>query len=126
MCNGAVSGVPVMVHTLSPSSGAIQHALHGFAALMPRFKSQKGRIVTQGPNDAAVVLLVQAGPHAVLLGADLEWVGDPLRGWNAVVSSSTRPKVMAHTFKVAHHGSKDADHDGVWTQLLSGLPHAAL
>jgi hypothetical protein len=119
-------GTTVSIHALSPSSGAVQRALHGFAALMPPLRSQKGRIATQGPNDAAVVLLVQAGPHAVLLGSDLETTRDPLTGWTAILNSTTRPLTLALAFKVAHHGSANADHADIWTKLLARRPHLAL
>jgi hypothetical protein len=53
-----------------------------------------------------------------VLGADLENSDDPTVGWQAIITSDARPQAQAAVFKVAHHGSPNADHPDVWPGLL--------
>lgn len=54
----------------------------------------------------------------MLLGADL-LEGPTNCGWQAVLATF-RPDPLASVFKIPHHGSPNAHHDEVWTQLVSG------
>ncbi len=111
--------VPVSVHALSPSPGAIQLALQEFARLIPALNAPKRRLVAQDPNQVAVVLHVEAGQHTALLGSDLETGTDVAAGWHAIVHSTARPQARAGIFKVAHHGSQNADDRRIWSELLT-------
>lgn len=76
------------------------------------------------PNLAAVVLHIDFGDDAVLLGSDLE---NHKLGWKAVLSNqwcSNRRKSSA--YKVAHHGGKSGDNPGIWTSLLVSDPMVGL
>src|SRR5262249_47695351 len=77
-------------------------------------------------NDISVAIWLSAGPHRVLLGADLERHADPQRGWGAVLGSPVRPAGRASVYKVAHHGAANAHQDEVWSTLLAEAPIAAL
>src|SRR5262245_28207655 len=70
-------------------------------------------------------LLTLPGLH-LLLGADLERGRDIRRGWQAILASDLRPRVESCTFKVAHHGSENADLDGIWTDLVMANSRAVL
>ena len=111
--NGSASVV-----ALSPSSQTVMDASLRFAQLIPKASEQIRRFPRCTPNDQSIALLLQSQFVSILLGGDLESVGDPDRGWQAVVNSPVRPQVKGHAIKIAHHGSENGDHDGIWEALL--------
>jgi hypothetical protein len=112
------------VTALSPSSQTMTDAAARFGKLIPKVSSQIKRFPRSTPNDQSVALLVQSPACSILLGADLETVGDPQRGWQAIVDSPSRPQVMCDAIKVAHHGSENGDHDDIWSTLMHPDPPA--
>jgi len=106
------------IYSLSPSDASIMVTLEGFRSLIPVAGDPKRRFVAQGPNDTCVVLSIRRGSHTIVLGADLESGSDPTRGWKAIATSTTCPHPLASAFKVAHHGSKNADEPSAWTRLI--------
>lgn len=64
------------------------------------------------------------GEVRLLLGADLERGQDKRRGWRAIVRTKSETAGLNHAYKVAHHGSSDADLDEIWSDLLVGNCHA--
>lgn len=118
--------VPAGVYALSPSSGTISLAYTEIAELLPNTGELKKRAVAQGANHVAVALWITVGDTAVLLGSDLEDSGNPTTGWTAIINSTTRPPGKASVFKIAHHGSKNADHPQIWSKMLMGNPFAVL
>jgi hypothetical protein len=117
---------PVQVYSLSPSDASITLALREFAQLVPREGTPKHRLIAQRPNEVAVVLWIEAGAIRIVLGSDLENTGNPATGWQALLASAARPSGQAQIFKIPHHGSANADHPGVWGDMLLPNPHAAL
>jgi beta-lactamase superfamily II metal-dependent hydrolase len=116
-----------VVTALSPSSATQTSSLHDiFGHFYPKQGSPLRRFVSLGPNRLAVVLWIEVGSVAALLGADLEHENNPLTGWQAIVESNTRPVGEATIFKVPHHGSKNADNPDVWKTMLSQSPVAAI
>lgn len=89
----------IEVRSLSPSDAAKTLALREIGHLIPREGATKGRLETSA--NAAV-------------------------GWTAVVNSRLRPPGQGRFFKVPHHGSPDADHPRVWSEMLIPQPVAAL
>ena len=120
------SGLQADVHSLSPSDASILAERLELQSLWPAERRPKRRLIGLTPNLAAVVLWVTAGRQKILLGADLEETTNPHRGWTAILDSPTRPLGVATTFKVAHHGSANADHPRIWRELLAGKPTAVL
>ncbi len=114
------------VHSLSPSSAAITRSLRGLGRLVPRLREAKRAAVAVSPNETSVVLSVSVGTAHALLGADLETGANPMNGWHAVVASPTRPMHHAAIYKVAHHGSTNADHDSIWSTLVGHEPVAVV
>lgn len=114
------------IHSLSPSDGTLTLAFQELEQLQPRRDAPKRRAVSVKPNQSAVVLWVCSGSNTLLLGADLEVGKDPRTGWLAILSSSTRPRGIADFYKVAHHGSANADHPSIWRELLVEQSTAAL
>lgn len=107
-----------IVQALSPSSATVTHAMADVAS----------RIMTTGgvrrfrhlsPNDLSVAVHVRVGELSLLLGGDLENTSDAAFGWKAVLVSPSLPTGGSQVFKVAHHGSPNADHEDVWSNLLS-------
>ena len=120
------SGLQADVHSLSPSDASNLAAKLELQSLWPAERRPKRRVMGTTPNLAAVVLWIAAGRQKILLGADLEETANPHRGWTAILDSPTRPPGVATTFKVAHHGSANADQPRIWRELLDGKPTAVL
>ena len=116
----------VEVWALSPSNQTVTDAMKSIATEIPNAGNPKRRFSAQNPNELAVVLLVKTPAANLLLGADLEIGKDGHRGWQAVVTSNLRPQESAQTYKVAHHGSENADMEGIWNSLLTEKPIACL
>lgn len=112
------------VRALAPSSATMSV---GFRSLQhPQAGTTRKAIVSPEPNDTALVLRVRVGDVSALLGADLETGNDPQRGWLGVIGGSVGPTVKSELYKVAHHGSENADHPGIWSTLLEPSPLAVL
>jgi len=77
------------------------------------------------PNLEAVVVHIDLGYDAILLGSDLEDTGS--LGWSALVADSwCGNRRQSTAYKVAHHGSKTGHHDLIWTKLLKPDPTVAI
>jgi beta-lactamase superfamily II metal-dependent hydrolase len=114
-------GLPVDIEALSPSDRDVAAFVRELAAQAA--ETTKGRwAMPFDENDVSVALWVSIGPHRVLLGADLTAYADQTRGWGAVLTSSAPLSGRAGIFKVPHHGSANAHHDGVWSTLLTQTP----
>jgi beta-lactamase superfamily II metal-dependent hydrolase len=113
------------VTTLSPSDKQVQLFHAEIAALIPGLETKR-RCAPQSPNHLTVATWVQIGDLAMLLGGDLEEIGDPATGWSVIVNSPEKPQGHATIFKVPHHGSANAHHEEVWKQMLVKAPFAIL
>lgn len=99
------------------SMAAVQSKVH--AGLLAR------NVAEPKTNISSVVIHIDFGSDAVLLGSDLEHHG--ALGWTATLAdpwAATRPK--ASFYKVAHHGSRTACSPQIWNNLLRPAPVAAL
>lgn len=114
---------PSVVHSLSPSTGAMTLAYQDLGSLLT--PGPRRRLIGSA-NHVSVALWVEVGDVSALLGADLEEPGRPGEGWTAVVQSPGRPPGRATYFKVPHHGSPNADCPEVWTELLRPEPTVAV
>lgn len=123
----ASDGRQMRVVAMSPSQAAVTQSVAHLAQFLPVAdgKHSIGHVTPLKPNSESVVLHIDFGGDAVLLGSDLEDHAD--LGWTAVAAdgwSQERPK--ASVYKVAHHGSHTGDCDHIWTRLLQDAPVAAL
>ena len=109
------------VWSLSPSDLMYETFLRRMGTLLPRQGQPKRRIPSLEPNDASVVVLIEVGVTAVLLGADLEQAG-----WAIILDDEQRVGRKASVFKVPHHGSEDAQDDRLWSEMLEESPFAVL
>ena len=114
----------VEVRSLSPSSHTMSSALSTIARLIPSNGQPIRRFPRVEPNDLSVVLQVSSGAVSFLLGGDLEACSDRRRGWGAVIESPIRSKDKCCSYKVAHHGSPNADAPEIWSELLVDGPTA--
>jgi len=114
--------------SLSPSAATLTRAHNEFAELVPKLKSPKRRLAANEANDTAVVLHLETESHgSVLLGSDLEIQTDPTRGWTAAFSSFRGQGLRrAHTYKVAHHGSKNGHAPEIWDSMVEPTPTVLL
>jgi hypothetical protein len=115
-------GYPGEIWTLSPSDAQIHAFYVEIGQLVPRLRATKVRLPSQRTNLLSVVTLVQVGPFAALLGADLQETGDPQTGWTPIVRSTARPSAMSQIFKVPHHGSENGHSPEVWASMLQAKP----
>ncbi len=111
--------IGVSVVALSPSDATITDAKVALGQLFPRDGEQIGRIRDISPNDVSAVLLVRTPGVSVILGGDLPSLTASDRGWRAVIASRVRPSTRSIGFKVAHHGSENADCPEIWSELLA-------
>ncbi len=110
--------------SLAPSDASIIIGQSRIAKLIPNEFDSKKRIMSLEPNDTSVVLFIKIGALSILLGADLEEVNDPRRGWTAILESDERPNEKSSMFKIPHHGSENGHHPNVWTDMLIENPFA--
>lgn len=122
----AAAGVEITLTALSPLSADLDAFLLQLAGASVRGEGVAARLLPFKPNDVSVATWLAIDDDAVLLGADLENVASEDRGWKAVVASDVRPKGRASVYKVAHHGSENAEHPGIWENMLKPRPLAAL
>lgn len=120
-------GQQVTVTALSPTQAAVSKSLTHLAQYLPDPKgtSPISHITPAQPNSEAVVIHIDIGGDAILLGSDLE--EHSLYGWTALASDaliSLKPK--ASVYKVAHHGSKSGDSSLIWQTFLRPGPTAAM
>lgn len=114
-------GFDVDVETLAPSNKDILEFYSRLAAF-----DYADRVEPFARNDVSLAIWVKIGDERVLLGADLEVVGDDYRGWKAVLSSSAPLSGKASYVKIPHHGSSNGHHEPFWIQHVESQPVAAL
>lgn len=104
------------VHCLSPLDDAVTRATRRFASHYCSVDHRaKKRMPALSENDCSIVLKVTGAGYSFLLGSDLENKADV--GWEAVISKYAGVD-KSLLFKVPHHGSDTAHHDGIWTDML--------
>ena len=120
--------INVRLTALSPSDEMSRRSLAFMAQALAAIKhgANEGRLTESSPNDVAVALRLDVQDRAILLGPDLEEEGNLLVGWSAVLDSAAAQERRSTTFKVAHHGSRNGHHDGVWRDLLEPDPLSLL
>ncbi len=114
-----ISDYRCIITALSPSDYAIYLSNFQIAKQIPELKTEKRRLLSITPNQAAVVLWIRINHIAILLGSDLESSSDENSGWLAILQSPMRPEGKADVFKVPHHGSVNGDHPRIWDEMVS-------
>lgn len=121
---GTSRSFPVAIRSMSPSDASVRAAFEEISAALPRESTPVGVVPHRSPNAASIVLWVTAGDTRLLLGADLERTTRMGEGWTAILEQ--HDGVAAHTLKVPHHGSENADSPEMWSVMLSQEPIAAV
>lgn len=115
----------VVAIAFSPVPAAWGQAMAALIGALPTSGEQIKHAVLPKTNIASIVVHIEFGDDAVLLGSDLET--HQSLGWQAVVASGfCNARRKASLYKVAHHGSKTADLPQIWTDLLVAKPVAAV
>lgn len=107
----------LLLSGLSPSNGKFQSFLTRVAVKTAEMKRDPVKPVTLSPNAVSAALLLELPNAVVLLGADLEEA--PGQGWTTIMASSSnyRASKPVTIFKIAHHGSPNADHPPLWAAM---------
>lgn len=116
-----INGVLVQreIIALSPSTVAQVKGLEGLASLMSNELLPVRNLRKLNNNHTSIVLWVKVGDINVLLGADLEELGVQDDGWQRIVNNGKfPPNHKCEIFKIPHHGSKNAHHEGIWPKLI--------
>lgn len=107
----------VRVTALSPPDNKIKKFLGYISTLIPNEKSDRRAPKKLRPNEFSAACLLETTGFAAVFGADLEET--PGKGWTTILETSiafneaSAPRV----FKVAHHGSKNADCPDFWATM---------
>jgi len=117
----------VEVRALSPSEAAVAAMIGRFAdaAAQASGTPLSRRLPNIVDNHASVVIGLAVGDARALLGSDLQMRSDRHFGWFAIIDAFSGAQ-RYQTYKVAHHGSSNADHDDIWQKLLQPEPIAAV
>lgn len=115
-----------VVLALSPTSECFFQATEKILSALPtKDKLSPVREAPRfAPNNEAIVVHINIGDFAILLGSDLE---SESNAWVAMVSHPNCKELKSADFyKVAHHGSITAECDEIWKHLLSVKPVSVL
>jgi len=116
---------PVRVTALSPMPAAFGQYIAHLAQYLPKRGDAINHAPEIHPNLEAIVLHIDLGDDAILLGSDLE--NHENLGWTAVIADQwSGSRRLASAYKVAHHGSKSGDSQKIWVKLLQSDPIACL
>ncbi len=119
----------VRISAFSPTHQAQRQWHHRILSYIPKAPDEgEGVGISHAPeiksNLTAVVVHIDLGDDALLLGADME---RHRLGWRAILNLQwCLDRTKASVFKVAHHGGKSGHHDRIWTDLLRAPAVAAL
>jgi type VI protein secretion system component Hcp len=113
--------------SLSPSDSAIQQFDIEISTLITEYGMSNKHIVKNTPNFNSVALFLKLGNHRAVLGADLEVsITNKNIGWDDIVNNSQSIDKKASFFKIPHHGSQNAFHNGLWVNFLATNTKAGL
>ena len=115
------SAPAVEVRALSPSDTAHVAAIARFTQLVSGNAQIRRRLPRILDNMTSVVLSMRIENIRLLLGGDLLCREDRAVGWLAVVDCCAGGHLHS-AYKIPHHGSENADHDEIWSRLLSPNP----
>ena len=96
---------------------------------MADMKGTQGALTSSNANLFTTVLYVEIGTLPFLVGGDLVEKNSHDTGWSRILQlkRDTADLLKKSTvYKVAHHGSINADIEGIWTDLLKEDPLAIL
>jgi beta-lactamase superfamily II metal-dependent hydrolase len=112
----------VTLRALSPTVVAVEASMADLAEHMKTNRAAVRAFLRKKLNRTCVVLHLTTAVGGALLCADLE--NEPTQyGWDAVLAEPSHKFLDRAGFvKVAHHGSKNADHPGMWNALVVADP----
>lgn len=111
----------ISVLSLSPSDYSNQLFNQELVYLIDNYTVAHRKIVSKSPNSRSIVLLIKAGNHRAILGADLEVEADNRLGWLAILDSTVIDRAVK-MFKIPHHGSENGYDEAVWDKLIEKEP----
>jgi hypothetical protein len=117
--NEVRNGANLRIEALSPSKHDHQRMAVTFAKKKNQLTSGdfKRNITSIHPNLGSVVIRLELGEQAILLGADMEVRNSEDSGWKAILSTYSKMSA-AGLYKIAHHGSENGDMSEIWSTLL--------
>jgi beta-lactamase superfamily II metal-dependent hydrolase len=122
---GTIQGRKMRAVAFSPTPAACAQSLAHMAQLLPGIRDPIKQVVELKPNLEAVVINIDLGDDAILLGSDLEDHGE--LGWTSIVGDQwCLRNQRASAYKISHHGSSTGDHPEIWSGLLTKNPIAVL
>ena len=120
-----VQGRNMRAVAFSPTPAASAQSRAQMAQYLPEIHSPIKQVPELKPNLEAIVIHINLGDDAILLGSDLEDHG--ALGWSSILDNTwCLSNQCASVYKIAHHGSSTGDHSKIWSKLLTKTPLAAL
>lgn len=121
-----ISSDPI-IYCWSPSDLDEQEFLVSVAEMHPQALASLRKAIPRTSNLTSVVLTIEWDGASALLGADMEFSGDNLRGWGAIVSEIGKIGVRPGSLvKIPHHGSETGHDQRMWDILLEKDPISVL
>lgn len=111
-------------YSLSPSSDRYDDFLQNLAVEMPKVKSVQKRARVLEPNHLSAAVWIDLPDDGILLGSDVEEKNG--HGWSLIFEEQTCIRTRASVFKVPHHGSSNAHHDRIWSEICNSSVNAVL
>ncbi|HZF56828.1 MAG TPA: MBL fold metallo-hydrolase [Polyangiaceae bacterium] len=110
---------PLSIKACGPAAGDLAQAVNGLlASLNLGRRRQPQPLRSYDPNLTSGALLIQWGKSAVLLGGDLLCGSGPNSGWQL---AGTIIKGEVQVVNVAHHASKEAHDEALWSRMKPAL-----
>lgn len=110
------------VYSLTPSDLTLENFNLELNQILNKEFDNNVKIIAKKPNNKSIVLYLKIGKHSAILGADLEVTKNPLEGWENILSNCLVINTKSSLFKIPHHGSENAYHQMIWSQLLHEDP----
>lgn len=116
-----VASPPVRITALAPSDAKVGKFLSRVSMMIPRKGMDRRAPSELSPNEVSAAVIFESPKLTAILGADLEET--PGQGWTDVIvnSQAFAAAEKASYFKIAHHGSDNADNVALWNHFTDPI-----
>jgi len=113
----------IEIFALTPSDADLMEYIN--AIIIPD-ENRKTSYAFPKDNQLSIVMLVKFGEDGVLLGSDLENKKNKNSSWLGLINNYEHKKNKPSLIKIPHHGSSNAHHERLWSEILMDKPLSVL